>query len=128
MMRSPSYLGHFLQALEDGEVAQRSSKRGTNKLLRDAEASGRGTPVSHSRARKGKSRMSAADYQPALDSKRKRGLESTSATPSVNEDEDDDRQPVSASPFHTNSPLISGPASETPQRDPEEQWRRCPRH
>ncbi|KAJ7859520.1 SNF2-family ATP dependent chromatin remodeling factor snf21 [Mycena olivaceomarginata] len=81
----------WAMALEDGEVAQRNSKRGTNKLLRDAEAWGRGTPVSDSRARKGKSRMSAADYQPALGSKRKRGIESTSATPSVNED--DDRQP-----------------------------------
>lgn len=91
----------FLQALEDGEdleeLAERSRKRGTNKLLRDAEASGRGTPVSDSdsrarKAKKGKSRMSAPDYE--IGSKRKRGVKSLSVTPSANEDDDDDRQPV----------------------------------
>ncbi|KAJ7356681.1 SNF2-family ATP dependent chromatin remodeling factor snf21 [Mycena albidolilacea] len=91
----------WAMALEDGEdleeLAERSRKRGTNKLLRDAEASGRGTPVSDTdsrarKAKKGKSRMSAPDYEPSLGSKRKRGLKSISATPSV-EDDDDDRQP-----------------------------------
>jgi hypothetical protein len=132
-MGPTSYLGRFLQALEDGEdleeLAERSRKRGTNKLLRDAEASGRGTPVSDTdsrarKAKKGKSRMSAPDYEPSLGSKRKRGLKSISATPSV-EDDDDDRQPVGASPFHTSLPFIPGPVSETPQGASEEQWQRC---
>ncbi|KAJ7151627.1 SNF2-family ATP dependent chromatin remodeling factor snf21 [Mycena filopes] len=92
----------WAMALEDGEdleeLADRSRKRGTNKLLRDAEASGRGTPVSDSdsrarKAKKGKSRMSAPDYEPSLGSKRKRGVKSMSVTPSVNEDDDEDRQP-----------------------------------
>ncbi|KAJ7037457.1 SNF2-family ATP dependent chromatin remodeling factor snf21 [Mycena alexandri] len=93
----------WAMALEDGEdleeLADRSRKqRGTNKLLRDAEASGRGTPVSDSDSRarkgkKGKSRMSAPDYEPSLGSKRKRGVKSMSVTPSVNEDDDEDRQP-----------------------------------
>ncbi|KAF8213753.1 SNF2 family N-terminal domain-containing protein [Mycena galopus ATCC 62051] len=78
----------WAMALEDGEdleeLAERSRKRGTNKLLRDAEASG---------LEKGKSRMSAPDYEPSLGSKRKRGVKSNSVTPSVNEDDDDDRQP-----------------------------------
>ncbi|KAJ7039111.1 hypothetical protein C8F04DRAFT_1179081 [Mycena alexandri] len=93
----------WAMALEDGEdleeLADRSRKqRGTNKLLRDAEASGRGTPVSDSDSRarkgkKGKSRMSAPDYEPSLGSKRERGVKSMSVTPSVNEDDDEDRQP-----------------------------------
>ncbi|KAF7367428.1 Chromatin structure-remodeling complex subunit snf21 [Mycena sanguinolenta] len=91
----------WAMALEDGEdleeLAERTRKRGTNKLLRDAEASGRGTPISDTdsrarKAKKGKSRM-APDYEPALGSKRKRAVKSISATPSVNEDDDDDRQP-----------------------------------
>ncbi|KAJ6498002.1 SNF2-family ATP dependent chromatin remodeling factor snf21 [Mycena vitilis] len=90
----------WVQALEDGEdleeLTERSRRRGANKLLRDAEASGRGTPVSDSesrarKAKKGKSRMSAPDYE--LGSKRKRGVKSLSVTPSANEDDDDDRQP-----------------------------------
>ncbi|KAJ7785661.1 SNF2-family ATP dependent chromatin remodeling factor snf21 [Mycena metata] len=91
----------WAMALEDGEdleeLADRSRKqRGTNKLLRDAEASGRGTPVSDSDSRarkgkKGKSRMSAPDYE--LGSKRKRAVKSLSVTPSANEDDDEDRQP-----------------------------------
>ncbi|KAJ7171766.1 SNF2-family ATP dependent chromatin remodeling factor snf21 [Mycena crocata] len=96
----------WAMALEDGEdleeLADRSRKRGTNKLLRDAEASGRGTPVSDSdsrarKAKKGKSRM-APDYEPALGSKRKRGVKSMSVTPSVNEDDDEDRQPKRRKP------------------------------
>ncbi|KAJ7037489.1 hypothetical protein C8F04DRAFT_1257053 [Mycena alexandri] len=93
----------WAMALEDGEdleeLADRSRKqRGMNKLLRDAEASGRGTPVSDSDSRarkgkKGKSRMSAPDYEPSLGSKRERGVKSMSVTPSVNEDDDEDRQP-----------------------------------
>ncbi|KAJ7674433.1 SNF2-family ATP dependent chromatin remodeling factor snf21 [Mycena rosella] len=92
----------WAMALEEGEdleeLADRSRKRGTNKLLRDAEASGRGTPVSDSdsrarKAKKGKSRMGVPDYEPSLGSKRKRGVKSLSVTPSVNEDDDDDRQP-----------------------------------
>lgn len=71
--------------------------------------------------------MSAPDFEPSLGSKRKRGLKSISATPSV-EDDDDDRQPVGASPFHTSLPFIPGPGLETPQGTSEEQWqRRLPR-
>ncbi|KAJ7139490.1 SNF2-family ATP dependent chromatin remodeling factor snf21 [Mycena epipterygia] len=92
----------WAMALEDGEdleeLADRSRRRGANKLLRDAEASGRGTPVSDSDSRarktkKGKSRMGAPDFEPSLGSKRKRGVKSMSVTPSVNEDDEEDRQP-----------------------------------
>ena len=72
----------------------------TNKLLKDAEASGRGTPISDTDSRgrkgkKGKSKMNAVDYDPSpVGGKRKRGLKSMSVTPSVNDDDDDDRDSV----------------------------------
>jgi ATP-dependent helicase STH1/SNF2 len=100
-----SYRHRFAQALEEGEdleeLTDRARRRGTNKLLRDAEASGRGTPVSDSDSRarkvkKGKSRMNAPD-EPSLGNKRKRGVKSMSVTPSVNEDDEDDRQMVCGS-------------------------------
>jgi len=92
-------------ALEDGEdldeFAVRSrdkkDKRATNKLLKDAEASGRGTPISDTdsrgrKSKKGKSKMNAPDYEPSpANGKRKRGMKSLSVTPSVNDDDDDDR-------------------------------------
>ncbi|KAJ7102506.1 SNF2-family ATP dependent chromatin remodeling factor snf21 [Mycena belliarum] len=96
----------WAMALEEGEdleeLAERSRRRGANRLLREAEPSGRGTPVSDSesrarKAKKGKSRM-GPDYEPATGSKRKRGVKSMSVTPSVNEDDDDDRQPKRRKP------------------------------
>jgi ATP-dependent helicase STH1/SNF2 len=41
--------------------------------------------------------MGVPDYEPSLGSKRKRGVKSLSVTPSVNEDDEDDRQPVRGS-------------------------------
>jgi len=93
-------------ALEDGEdldeFAVRSrdkkDKRITNKLLKDASASGRATPISDTDSRgrknnkKGKSKMNIPDYEPSPTSgKRKRGMQSMSVTPSVIDNDDDDR-------------------------------------
>jgi ATP-dependent helicase STH1/SNF2 len=88
--------------LEDGEDLQELSERTkekkerrlNNKLLKEAEASARGTPVSDdSRGRKvKKGKNKVEDY--SLGSKRKRGQKSMSVTPSIAEDEDDDHDPV----------------------------------
>ncbi|RDB29065.1 Chromatin structure-remodeling complex subunit snf21 [Hypsizygus marmoreus] len=91
-------------ALEDGEDIQelaerardRKDRRATNKLLKDAEASGRGTPASDidsrggRKGKKGKGKVS--DFDASSGSKRKRitGIKSTSVTPSVNGDEDEE--------------------------------------
>lgn len=96
----------MIQALEDGEDIQelterardRKDRRATNKLLKDAEASNRGTPASDSESRsrknkKGKSK--APDYEVSSGSKRKRGVKSMSVTPSVNDDDDDEPEQVS---------------------------------
>lgn len=78
----------------------KKDKRATNKLLKDAEASGRGTPISDTdsrgrKSKKGKSKMNAPDYEPSpANGKRKRGMKSLSVTPSVNDDDDDDRDSV----------------------------------
>lgn len=87
------------QALEDGEdmddIGRKRGGRADNKLLA-AEASNRGTPMSDSESRgrkgkKGKSKM--GDYEPA-GGKRKRGLKSMSVTPSMDGEDDDDRDTV----------------------------------
>lgn len=90
------------QALEDGEDIQeladrtreKKERRAQNKFLRDAEASGRNTPASDSvdgRGRKPKKGKAKAnnDYEPSIGSKRKRGMKSMSATPDVDDDNDD---------------------------------------
>jgi len=101
--------------LEDGEDLQdlvdrsrdKKDRRATNKLLKDAEASGRGTPISDTdsrgrRGKKGKSKMNALDYDPSpVSGKRKRGLKSMSVTPSINDDDDDDRDLVCSMHFRT---------------------------
>lgn len=90
------------QALEDGEDLQeltdktreRKERRATNKLLKEAEVSNRGTPASDTesrgrRGRKAKSKLNSDE--PAAGSKRKRGaMKSMSVTPSIAEDDDDD--------------------------------------
>jgi len=93
-------------ALEEGEDLQelterakdKKDRRANNKLLKDADASGRATPISDVEGRgrkgkKGKGKMNAPDYEPALPigAKRKRGLKSMSVTPSANDDDDDER-------------------------------------
>ncbi|TFK76642.1 hypothetical protein BDN72DRAFT_806622 [Pluteus cervinus] len=88
-------------ALEEGEDLQelserardRKDRRATNKLIREAEASGRGTPASEtdSRGRKGKKgKAKVTDYDTPSGSKRKRGVKSMSVTPSINDDEEDE--------------------------------------
>lgn len=97
-----------MQALEEGEdidelqdrMRDKKSRRGaTSRLVREAGASGRGTPASDtdSRGRRGgrkvKGRMAAPDSYEPSPSKRKRG-KAMSVTPSVHDDEDDDRDSV----------------------------------
>lgn len=83
----------------------KKERRATNKLLKDAGASGRGTPISDTDSRgrkgkKGKSKMN--DYEPApVGGKRKRGMKSMSVTPSINGDDDDDRDSVRSLYFPT---------------------------
>jgi len=68
-------------------------------LLKEAETSGRGTPVSDTtdsrgrRGRKPKTKMSQVDYDLPIGSKRKRGMKSTSVTPSINDNDDDEAEP-----------------------------------
>ncbi|KAF9014915.1 SNF2-family ATP dependent chromatin remodeling factor snf21 [Cyathus striatus] len=91
----------WAQALEEGEDLQELSerarekkdRRATNKLLRDAEASGRGTPISDTDGRGRKSKKGKAkanDYDIPAGSKRKRGAKSMSVTPSIADDEDEE--------------------------------------
>ena len=112
------YLVQTHQALEEGEDLQelaerargKKDRRMANKLLRDAEASGSVTPFSDSESRgrkvkKGKTKM--GDYEPITpaNSKRKRGLKSLSVTPSVHEDEEDDRDSVMVLAIYPSSVL-----------------------
>ncbi|KAF9066567.1 SNF2 family N-terminal domain-containing protein [Rhodocollybia butyracea] len=94
----------WAMALEDGEDLQeltdktreRKERRATNKFLRDAEASNRGTPISdtESRGRRGRKPKVKANDEPATGSKRKRGgaMKSMSVTPSVADEDDDDER------------------------------------
>ena len=100
------------QALEEGEDLQeltdrareRKDRRVANKLLKDVEVSRRGTPISDvdtTRGRKGKKgKGKAADYEHNAGSKRKRGIKSTSATPSVNGDDEEEPDQVSPMWFY----------------------------
>ncbi|KAH7881325.1 SNF2-family ATP dependent chromatin remodeling factor snf21 [Lentinula edodes] len=92
----------WAMALEDGEDLQeltdktreRKERRATNKLLKEAEVSNRGTPASdtESRGRRGRKAKSKLNHDElAVGSKRKRGaMKSMSVTPSIAEDDDDD--------------------------------------
>jgi len=94
--------------VEDGEDLQelvdrargKKERRAANKLLKESDTPGRNTPASDvgngRKGKKGKGKMAANDYDtPALSGKRKRGMKSMSVTPSVNEDDDDERDMVS---------------------------------
>jgi ATP-dependent helicase STH1/SNF2 len=96
---------YCLQALEEGEdiqelaerVRDKKERRLNNKFLAAAETSGRGTPASDVEAggrgrkgKKGKAKMTPPDYDLTPTGKRKRGVKSTSVTPSINDDDDDD--------------------------------------
>lgn len=95
----------IVQALEEGEDLQeltertreKKERRLNNKLLKEAEASARGTPVSDidSRSRKSKKGKNKVDDAGA-GSKRKRGHKSMSVTPSIADDEEDDHESVRA--------------------------------
>ncbi|TFK47940.1 hypothetical protein OE88DRAFT_1664908 [Heliocybe sulcata] len=90
-------------ALEDGEDIQeiadrnreKKDRRATNKLLREAEASGAATPISdggsRGRGRKGKSKLAELDFDTPTSGKRKRGMKSMSVTPSINGEDEEDR-------------------------------------
>ncbi|KAA1468433.1 hypothetical protein DENSPDRAFT_833719 [Dentipellis sp. KUC8613] len=89
----------WAMALEDGEDLQelaernreRKDRRTTSKLARDE--SGTGTPVSESgrgRSRKGKAKMTEPEFEP-VNGKCRRGMKSMSVTPSIQDDDDDDR-------------------------------------
>ncbi|KAF8887716.1 SNF2 family N-terminal domain-containing protein [Infundibulicybe gibba] len=94
----------WAMALEEGEDIQELSERARDKKdrratnrVKDADASGRGTPASESdsRGRKGKKAKAKMDFEPVLPagSKRKRGIKSMSVTPSINDDDDDEHDP-----------------------------------
>ncbi|KAF8624854.1 hypothetical protein AX15_005734 [Amanita polypyramis BW_CC] len=111
----------WAMALEDGEdlrelserTRERKERRVTNKLLKDAEASARGTPASDSdsRGRKGrKGKAKAMDSEPPANGKRKRGNKSMSVTPSIADDDDDDhdskRRRTKNSSSNSNGDLV----------------------
>ncbi|KAF8168355.1 SNF2-family ATP dependent chromatin remodeling factor snf21 [Crassisporium funariophilum] len=92
----------WAQALEEGEdinelaekARDKKERRIQNKLLKDADVSGRGTPASDvdGRGRKPKKgKAKANDYDGAVPSgsKRKRGIKSLSVTPEVDDDDED---------------------------------------
>jgi len=93
----------WAMAVEDGEDLQeladktrgKKERRVTNKLIKESETPGRGTPASETdargrKARKGKAKM--ADFEPAAAvGKRKRGMKSMSVTPSINGEDEEDR-------------------------------------
>ncbi|KAH7908208.1 SNF2 family N-terminal domain-containing protein [Hygrophoropsis aurantiaca] len=95
----------WAMAVEDGEDLQeladrargKKERRAANRLLKDVDTPSRGTPASESDSRgrkvkKGKAKMAAPDFEtPMPIGKRKRGVKSMSVTPSVNEEEDEER-------------------------------------
>jgi ATP-dependent helicase STH1/SNF2 len=95
--------GEDLQELTD-RARERKDRRVANKHLKDVEVSRRGTPISdvdNTRGRKGKKgKGKAADYELNTGSKRKRGVKSTSATPSVNGDDEEEPDQVSPTWFY----------------------------
>jgi ATP-dependent helicase STH1/SNF2 len=96
------------QALEEGEdmdalterTRGRKERRATNKLLKDAEASGRATPASDDsrggrKNKKGKAKMNMPDFDLVnSNGKRRRGVKSMSVTPSINDEDDEEREQV----------------------------------
>lgn len=96
----------WAMAVEDGEDLQeladrtrgKKERRATNKLLKESDTPGRGTPASETDARGRKSRKGKAkmnDYEPsAAACKRKRGMKSMSVTSSVHEEDEEDRDTV----------------------------------
>ncbi|KAF8499112.1 SNF2 family N-terminal domain-containing protein [Russula emetica] len=87
----------WAMALEEGEDIQQLSEQARLKQARRAAKleSGTGTPLSEGgrgRGRKGKARVNEGDFEPA-NGKRKRGMnnKSMSVTPSVMDDDEDDR-------------------------------------
>ncbi|KAL0581366.1 ATP-dependent DNA helicase Snf21 [Marasmius crinis-equi] len=101
----------WAMALEDGEdivelsqqKRDRKERRAANKLLREAEASGRGTPVSEDsipvssgrgRKKKGKGKSAVEDSPAIVSGKRKRGMKSMSVTPSIADDDEDDERDI----------------------------------
>lgn len=94
--------------MEDGEDLQelvdrargKKERRAANKLLKDTDTPGRNTPASDvgvgRKGKKGKGKMTANDYDtPGASGKRKRGMKSMSVTPSVIDDEEEERDMVS---------------------------------
>ncbi|KAI9512303.1 SNF2 family N-terminal domain-containing protein [Russula earlei] len=86
----------WAMALEEGEDIQQLSEQARLKQARRAAKleSGTGTPVSEGgrgRGRKGKAKVNEVDFEP-MNGKRKRGMnKSMSVTPSVMDDEEEDR-------------------------------------
>ncbi|KAH7883996.1 SNF2 family N-terminal domain-containing protein [Phlebopus sp. FC_14] len=91
-------------AVEDGEdlqeVADRTrgkkERRVASRLLKESETPGRSTPASETdgrgrKAKKGKTKMAPDQDAPVVAGKRKRGMKSMSVTPSINEEEEDER-------------------------------------
>ena len=94
------HVGWSHQALEEGEDIQQLSEQARLKQARRAAKleSGSGTPMSEGgrgRGRKGKAKMNEVDFEPA-NGKRKRGMnnKSMSVTPSVMDDDEEDRDMV----------------------------------
>ncbi|PPQ84062.1 hypothetical protein CVT26_013991, partial [Gymnopilus dilepis] len=98
----------WAMALEEGEDLQELAERARemkdrrlqNKLLREAEASGRNTPASNAdggrgrKTKKSKAKANDLDLPPA-GSSRKRGMKSMSVTPELDDDHDEDHDPTS---------------------------------
>ncbi|KAG2142624.1 SNF2 family N-terminal domain-containing protein [Suillus cothurnatus] len=94
----------WAMAVEDGEDLQelvdrargKKERRAANKLLKETDTPGRNTPASDvgvgRKGKKGKGKMTANDYDtPGVAGKRKRGMKSMSVTPSVIDDDDEER-------------------------------------
>ncbi|KII86364.1 hypothetical protein PLICRDRAFT_56081 [Plicaturopsis crispa FD-325 SS-3] len=96
----------WAMALEEGEDMQeltdrardKKDRRMANKLLKDNDVSGRGTPVSDTdgrgrKSKKGKGKMNAPDFggTPANGKRKRGGQKSMSVTPSINDDDDEER-------------------------------------
>ena len=95
-----THVGWYHQALEEGEDIQQLSEQARLKQARRAAKleSGSGTPMSEGgrgRGRKGKAKMNEGDFELA-NGKRKRGMnnKSMSVTPSVMDDDEEDRDMV----------------------------------
>jgi len=92
-----------LQELSE-RTRERKERRTTNKLMKDVDSIDSPAPEVETprgrKGRKGKGKMAADSDMTPANGKRKRGAKAMSVTPSIQDDDDDERDSVCSSPFY----------------------------